>query len=935
MTSHLPPPTSTTTMVVPRNSLPLVGSCLQSGTPTKMEEETQSDSGYGSNDSSQLATPDRLGNGDGYTVPPENGLALPVSKSKTFTVFQCRIDDVYTARFYHIQPEVSSLLLKYTNRKSLLRSSIRHKPMAMRSMLVGSTALDAKPHIVVFCAPDMRKRIQHFFDTDTLVKAFYKPADPSLPKFEVTVSGCAPQLRMKDEAVCVVWELETLLSNWEDLLSAEIKTGERVGMCLSSTKTKFGNTLCGTPIQFQANGKRRNATMGGIVRLLYDNGTSTLMGLTAGHGAAACLQDDKEHFEADDSETDSFLGDIESECSYGDSEVQTVPELDETPCIKDCTEDCAKSDSWMFSNSHSSGNAILPRLIPVQDESNRPFFDWALVPLDRVEMNELPVGGDYFGGGIISKYRKQDPVTLDGLSSERVILMSGSSGLGYGRLISQPSSILISPGNTFVNTWMITLDSGAALTDGDSGTWVISQETRELLGHVVATDPLGAGYIIPASGIFRDIAEHTESVVVLPSEADISATMANGSSHDLSAENLARYNLDGNASPQLEHGMIRAWLLSNLASLGGAPEPSSQPSTVPSQPWLFAHIGSSGNESNRLIQDLDQLSIGEGDGENTFYPSLDVEEMINGSFFEPPRRRRFATSTHSASTGLSSSNCMAGSRHDPAGQGDGNGSIFSSEGDGMTKASRSSSGSIARPIGHAANLATMVEEEDERPQMPELLTVEPVTGPQLTGPHHWYHAGSTPMTTAIANISSLSLPSSTLIGEPFTNRRGRSDPTVVAILPCELQPYIDCPRTFNLFASEAGIDEWIDHSVKEHLAMLFPVKASCWFCSKQYEVAPTSGLEPEIYRRRMWHIACHLLNNERLSEIRRLDPDLLRHLHERGILQGGAGHEHGIEFMSPRVTADTSGPVTISTVPVTRLRLQDVHIEVAGRRSRD
>lgn len=371
----------------------------------------------------------------------------------------------------------------------------------------------------------------------------------------------------------------------------------------------------------------------------------------------------------------------------------------------------------------------------------------------------------------------------------------------------------------------------------------------------------------------------------------------------------------------------------------------------------FAHIGGLGYERNVNITDLDHLSIGDGDGENTFYPSLDDEDMASQSF-EPMRRRRFATSVYSASTGSSSSYYMASRRHDPAGRaggrGGGNGSIFSSEGDGMTKASRTSSGSVARPVGHVANLETMVEDEDDEPQMPELLTVEPVAEPQIAEPHHWYHAGSTPMATgsmassatAMANVASSSSSGSTAMGESFTSSRGSGDPTaLVAIMPCELQPYTGCPRTFNLLASGAGIDEWADHSAKDHLAMHFPIKANCWFCAKPYRVAPGSGREAEVYKRRMRHIARHFLHNEILPEMRRRDPDLIRHLRDRGILQDGedyagndAPDEHGMggeeASRRPRVMSDTRGPVTISTVPVKRLRLQDVHVEVAGRRRR-
>lgn len=58
--------------------------------------------------------------------------------------------------------------------------------------------------------------------------------------------------------------------------------------------------------------------------------------------------------------------------------------------------------------------------------------------------------------------------------------------------------------------------------DGDSGSWAFSEDTHEVIGHIVATDPLGAGYIVPLCDIFRDIEESIPGVTVtLPKLADI------------------------------------------------------------------------------------------------------------------------------------------------------------------------------------------------------------------------------------------------------------------------------------------------------------------------------------------------------------------------------------------------------------------------------
>lgn len=503
--------------------IPLIDDLLSSDSLKRLEEECQPDSGYGSHESSQMGTPDapRTASHCGLDDAVQHELRL--SKTKTIMSFDYKMDDVYTARFCNIQSSVESLLVQYTRRKSLLRSSTaRHKPMAIRPMMLGNNSQDAKPHIVVFCASEMRKRIQHFFDTDTLVRAFCKPDNPLLPSFEIAVCGCAPQLRTDTFEMDVVW----------DANPTELKTA---GMCVVfsplTRKTKFDNTLCGTPIRFEARGKQRNATLGGLVKITYDDGSSVMMGLTAGHAAAAILQDDGVLgvLEEEASDDDSFVDDSDSEFSAGDDDEITVPETDEAISVD-------SSNSWVFEKpSHQATKVTLPNPLtnalkhrPGVDEKAFPLFDWAIFPFEGCsKINELPILTETGDRCCITTYRQFSPAALNDAPAERVILMCGSSGLKYGRMVHQSTRILIQPATKFVNAYLVTLDDDASFADGDSGTWVISQDTTELLGHLVATDFFGAGYIVLACDIFRDIAQNNGiKEVVLPAESEIWAESA-------------------------------------------------------------------------------------------------------------------------------------------------------------------------------------------------------------------------------------------------------------------------------------------------------------------------------------------------------------------------------------------------------------------------
>lgn len=204
MVSPTSSPSSLTTTIIPTRctlyhagpsgSLPLRSDPTQHGTANSMNEEGLADSGYGSHDNTQATT-------------EETGIEIRISKSKTIFYFPVKLGDAHFERFHNIKPSIERLLVQYVTRKSLLRGPTRYKPMVIRPMLLGKTLLDAGPHIVVFCTPEMRKRLQHFLDKDELIKACCKDdSQQGLSAFGVTVCGCAPQLRADGLSVDVVWE---------------------------------------------------------------------------------------------------------------------------------------------------------------------------------------------------------------------------------------------------------------------------------------------------------------------------------------------------------------------------------------------------------------------------------------------------------------------------------------------------------------------------------------------------------------------------------------------------------------------------------------------------------------------------------------------------------------------------------------------------------
>ncbi|KAJ6782845.1 hypothetical protein PWT90_02844 [Aphanocladium album] len=524
---------STTTVIACRHgpaqagqsaTLPLRTTPLQCSDTTKEkeeeeeEEEVLGDSGYGSNESTQTASSSNI---------EDAGKELPLSKSKSTRYFPGRLSEEQISRFYAIIPSVERLLAQHLARKTLLGGCRRHKPMVIRPMLLGAAMMDAKPHIVVFCASEMRKRVKKFLDTDELVRACCKPENcPDLPTFGVAVCGFAPDLRGGDVSVNVVWDTEV-----ERPTAATLKD-KGIAYSPLGPKTQFNDTVCGTPIQFHANGMQSNATLGGIIQLIYEDGSWDLKGLTAAHSAVALLQNDwlnDDSLILDDDEEDgsssTHTGDDYCETDCEDASMVDFSDLaHKEACVGN------QSDNWAFENPQSPQQVTLADSVlsavqghPSKDAS---FFDWVLIPLSVLKENKLPQKEFNGQGSYIQACRLFSSQTTR-LSSEAVKIICGSGGVRYGRLVPEPSRILVSPGSVFVTAYMIELSGDSLLSDGDSGSWVISELHSDLLGQIVATDLFGAAYFIAAQDILDDIARSSMAeMAVMPTIVDMRLAQA-------------------------------------------------------------------------------------------------------------------------------------------------------------------------------------------------------------------------------------------------------------------------------------------------------------------------------------------------------------------------------------------------------------------------
>lgn len=163
-------------------------------------------------------------------------------------------------------------------------------------------------------------------------------------------------------------------------------------------KKEVEATVCGTPIQFQANGKQSNATLGGIVKLIYEDGSFELKGLTAGHAAVECLEDkaltasisSDSSFEDENNDDDSSMDENLGSSNSDSEDVHLLGMGNEggTQALP------GQHNPWVFKNPSTIGEAFLADSIlsalrgePVEDG---PVLDWALAPVSIFTMNRLP-----------------------------------------------------------------------------------------------------------------------------------------------------------------------------------------------------------------------------------------------------------------------------------------------------------------------------------------------------------------------------------------------------------------------------------------------------------------------------------------------------------------------------------------------------------------
>ncbi|RSM05634.1 hypothetical protein CEP52_006175 [Fusarium oligoseptatum] len=447
--------------------------------------QPDTDSGYGGSSNASLETnDDHLDPEVGSAVsssrsdpqpPSDTGTIQPQPQPIRIRPISKPIDRE-TARQANDVIEQMSLLLREhmvkSRRYKYLSRPKRNPPsMSIRPIMLGTTEEDAKTCLVIFCTDShgAHDRIRDFL-RKSFVKELYQPQDSSEPSFDVHVVGASPRTQ----------------------------AGVAVGIPIDNSRPDTSTcTLCGTSIYFvqEKSQQKQFATMGGILRLEFPDGTNDLYGLTAEHGAI----DPGDPDDSDASVSDGGSGYDDSSSGPASPTAMVQIDFDLEPCLDVPTRD----DQEMQSEFDDLGPVMARvEISALENIQNGAFRDWALFPLPTKDLEPKPN---------MLQLQGQQPKALKmpegvtDMSESRTVQIITGSGLKRATLAPCLSRVLLKPGTSFVWAFTVELQANSDIRLGDSGSWVVDPLTLEVYGHLVATDVLLGAYVIPLVDIIEDI----------------------------------------------------------------------------------------------------------------------------------------------------------------------------------------------------------------------------------------------------------------------------------------------------------------------------------------------------------------------------------------------------------------------------------------------
>jgi hypothetical protein len=290
------------------------------------------------------------------------------------------------------------------------------KSMALKLRIIGEDDQDAALRLVIFCIEEVEERVRSVMKSSRAQTLLSSPIilnsrRNDLPDLDYRIIPIAPRGRFAE---------------WD------------VNVCCENTFADDKRTFCGAPIMLRAgtrgSGHIRctHATFGGIIKIVYGDGTFSLYGMTAGHTVQTLQteQDRKKQF----GNLDGPLGGIEG---------------------------------WICEHNILGNVLDLDNLPGVTARHARPSHDWALFSLKSYRPNVVVDTPDR-----VIQDNKNDNVTQRDLQhilipqrptfkdnlSEPVLLVGGMRGTRRGELSNLPARLWIGQTECFVDAHTLELN---------------------------------------------------------------------------------------------------------------------------------------------------------------------------------------------------------------------------------------------------------------------------------------------------------------------------------------------------------------------------------------------------------------------------------------------------------------------------------------------
>ena len=524
------------------------GAAAEKSTATNTTPEG-SDSGYGStgNTTDGSTTEHSQEFADGVALPSRNFFERKITKLR---LFDKEIPQLTQHRFHDLHELFERPLYEY-----LIKAKVNPNPISIKLKVLGESEATAKPWIVVLCSTAASKKIRQFLNQPQ-IKAAYQPpdtADSFLPTFKVFVCNRPPRPMAGTEIYSDFNKGATMCGRIIKVGEAHQSRFATLGGVIKYVtfepivpmlEQKWGlerhfSASCTLEIYFKARctpSEQAMLTANFQSRVVKPSGNIMLYGMSAGHilvqqPLGQDTFDELDYCDEEDEEDEGFYsGEEEYELDdpyEGDEEVQDSATTGE------------KAQNVLQS---TQLGRLWPKVGCVSAASNDGSgtgndLDWILIEFDRTEDcrpnllvsfdREKEAAGD-------CQLKENRKCTEDG-SSRSVFLLSGTGGVKRGTLSTSLSFLMMGAAKAFTKTYTLVLPRGSGecplpnllrkalmllgLTSGDCGSWVVDPLTREVYGHVVASDTMGDSYVVPLNATLRDMEEKLGAAVSLPTEA--------------------------------------------------------------------------------------------------------------------------------------------------------------------------------------------------------------------------------------------------------------------------------------------------------------------------------------------------------------------------------------------------------------------------------